>query len=92
LSRGSREQIGGLPVALRFWDGSELPAALAASADTLVVREPTALVGVLRDPGELGLARAWVAGELDLEGDLERALRMAEQLREIRPSRATEPP
>ncbi|GAA2307126.1 cyclopropane-fatty-acyl-phospholipid synthase family protein [Streptomyces kunmingensis] len=60
-----------LPVRLRAWDGSE---AGPPGAPVLVVRSRRALRRLLWKPGELGLARAWVAGELDVEGDLYGAL------------------
>ncbi|MGW7198140.1 class I SAM-dependent methyltransferase [Streptomyces chryseus] len=60
-----------LPVRVRAWDGSE---AGPADAPVLVVRSRRALRRLLWKPGELGLARAWVAGELDIEGDLYEAL------------------
>ena len=67
--------IAALPrVALRFWDGSELPAE-GRPAATVLVRDPEAIVHVLHAPGQLGLARAWVGGLLDVEGDLEAVLR-----------------
>ncbi|MFE1954447.1 class I SAM-dependent methyltransferase [Streptomyces sp. NPDC059524] len=56
-----------LPVRLRAWDGSE---AGPPDAPALVVRHRRALRRLLWKPGELGLARAWVAGDLDVEGDL----------------------
>ncbi|MFJ8668326.1 class I SAM-dependent methyltransferase [Streptomyces sp. NPDC093600] len=56
-----------LPVRLRAWDGSE---AGPVGGPVLVVRERRALRRLLWKPGELGLARAWVAGEIDVEGDL----------------------
>ncbi|MEU6391262.1 cyclopropane-fatty-acyl-phospholipid synthase family protein [Streptomyces sp. NPDC046939] len=67
------EQLLGseLPVRLRAWDGSE---AGPPGAPVLVVRSRRALRRLLWKPGELGLARAWVAGELDVEGDLYAAL------------------
>ncbi|MFJ8933278.1 class I SAM-dependent methyltransferase [Streptomyces sp. NPDC102364] len=63
------EQLFGveLPVRLRAWDGSE---AGPPDAPVLIVRSRRALRRLLWKPGELGLARAWVAGELDVEGDL----------------------
>ncbi|MFI1397360.1 class I SAM-dependent methyltransferase [Streptomyces sp. NPDC020681] len=66
-----------LPVRIRAWDGSESgpPGATAdKSAPVLVVRHRRALRRLLWRPGELALARAWVAGEIDVEGDLYRAL------------------
>ncbi|MFN0026585.1 MAG: class I SAM-dependent methyltransferase [Acidimicrobiales bacterium] len=41
----------------------------------LVVRREEALAHLVRAPGELGLARAYVSGALDIEGDLFGALR-----------------
>ena len=70
------------PLAVRFWDGSVLPATgELADPPTLVLRSKRALAYLLRAPGELGLGRAWVAGELDLEGDLERVLGWRDSLR-----------
>ncbi|MFD9488363.1 class I SAM-dependent methyltransferase [Streptomyces sp. NPDC059991] len=60
-----------LPVRVRAWDGSE---AGPPGAPVVVLRHRRALRRLLWKPGELGLARAWVAGELDIEGDLYLAL------------------
>ncbi|MFF9170342.1 MULTISPECIES: class I SAM-dependent methyltransferase [unclassified Streptomyces] len=67
------EQLLGvpLPVRIRAWDGSQ---AGPPGAPALVVRNRRALRRLLFKPGELGLARAWVAGDLDIEGDLYTAL------------------
>ena len=67
------EQLLGVPapVRIRAWDGSETG---PPGAPVLVVRHRRALRRLLCKPGELGLARAWVAGELDVEGDLYEAL------------------
>lgn len=67
------EQLLGvpLPVRIRAWDGSQ---AGPPGAPTLVVRNRRAVRRLLFKPGELGLARAWVAGDLDIEGDLYTAL------------------
>ncbi|MFF3878618.1 class I SAM-dependent methyltransferase [Streptomyces sp. NPDC001978] len=67
------EQLLGapLPVRIRAWDGSQ---AGPPAGPVLVVRNRRALRRLLWKPGELGLARAWVAGELDVDGDLYGAL------------------
>jgi cyclopropane-fatty-acyl-phospholipid synthase len=65
---------GSLPVHLRCWDGSELPAA-DAGAPTVVLTSPVALRRILWAPGEVGLSRAYVSGDLDVEGDLADAFR-----------------
>ena len=87
-----------LPIRLRAWDGSEAggssgvcaaAAAAAAAAGspeaepTAVLRSPAALRRLAWHPNELGLAQAYVTGELDLEGDL------TEALRRFRPETAT---
>lgn len=61
-----------VPVGIRAWDGSR-----AGPHDTpqVVLRSPRALRRVLADPGELGLARAYVSGDLDVDGDLAAGLR-----------------
>jgi cyclopropane-fatty-acyl-phospholipid synthase len=66
-------RLSTLPVTVRFWDGSELPGGDGSAA--VVVRSPSAVAHLLRAPGQLGLARAWVEGSLDVEGDLEVILR-----------------
>jgi cyclopropane-fatty-acyl-phospholipid synthase len=54
------------PFALRFWDGSEL-AATAPGGPVFTVRSPTAVAHMLRAPGQLGLGRAYAAGELEAD-------------------------
>ncbi|KUO18965.1 class I SAM-dependent methyltransferase [Streptomyces dysideae] len=73
--KGLMEQLLGvpLPVRIRAWDGSQ---AGPPGAPTLVVRNRRAVRRLLWKPGELGLARAWVAGDLDIEGDLYAALEL----------------
>ncbi|MCH0538361.1 class I SAM-dependent methyltransferase [Streptomyces sp. MUM 203J] len=61
-----------LPLRVRAWDGSE--AGPPGEGPVLIVRHRRALRRMVWKPGELGLARAWVAGDLDVEGDLFRAL------------------
>ncbi|MER7990045.1 cyclopropane-fatty-acyl-phospholipid synthase family protein [Streptomyces noursei] len=60
-----------LPVRIRAWDRSE---AGPPGAPALVFHNRRALRRLLFKPGELGLARAWVAGDVDVEGDLYEAL------------------
>ncbi|WP_395360953.1 class I SAM-dependent methyltransferase [Streptomyces sp. YH02] len=68
LTSLAEELLGGpLPVRLRAWDGSE---AGPVGGPVLIVRDRRALRRMIWKPGELGMARAWVAGELDVEGDL----------------------
>jgi cyclopropane-fatty-acyl-phospholipid synthase len=60
-----------LPVRIRAWDGSE---AGPPGAPVLVVNHRRALRRLLWRPGELGLARSWVAGDIEVDGDLYEAL------------------
>ncbi|HSA48717.1 MAG TPA: class I SAM-dependent methyltransferase [Yinghuangia sp.] len=72
LARLVRTPLGGsLPLRIRAWDGSE---AGPPGGPVLVVRNRRALRRLLWKPGELGLGRAWVAGDLDIDGDLYEAL------------------
>ena len=61
-------RLQALPFTLRFWDGSTL--AGESPTPVTVVRSPKALAYLLRAPNQIGLARAWVTGVLDVEGDL----------------------
>jgi cyclopropane-fatty-acyl-phospholipid synthase len=63
---------GTLPVRLRAWDGST---AGPLGAPTVVLGSPDALRRLMARPGELGLAQAYVTGELDVDGDLLDGLR-----------------
>ena len=56
-----------LPLRLRAWDGSE---AGPPGAPVVVVRSRRALRRIVWAPGQLGLGRAYVAGEIDVEGDM----------------------
>ena len=68
-----RDLVGtGLPVGLRAWDGSY---AGPPEKPVIELRSPAALRRLLWAPGELGLAQAYVTGELDVDGDLAEGLR-----------------
>jgi cyclopropane-fatty-acyl-phospholipid synthase len=56
-----------LPVRLRAWDGTE---AGPDDAPLIIIRSPQAVRRLVWAPDEVGLARAYVAGELDTEGEL----------------------
>ncbi|NYJ02236.1 cyclopropane-fatty-acyl-phospholipid synthase [Nocardioides thalensis] len=72
LARTVEPFVGGeLPVRLQAWDGSE---AGPPDAPLVVLRSPSALRRLLRHPGELGAAQAYVTGDLDVPGDLDEAL------------------
>ncbi|MEU8076044.1 cyclopropane-fatty-acyl-phospholipid synthase family protein [Catellatospora citrea] len=60
------------PVRVRAWDGSEYG---PFDGPVLHIRDRTALRRLLWSPDELGLAQAYVVGELDVDGDLAEGLR-----------------
>ena len=60
------------PFTVRFWDGSELPAT-NGGGPAFTVRSPRAVAHALRASGQLGLGRAYVAGELAVD-DLDAVL------------------
>src|SRR5215813_359437 len=55
-------------IGVAAYDGSRVEPDGAVA--TIVVRRPEAVGRLVRAPGELGLVRAYVSGDLDLEGDL----------------------
>jgi cyclopropane-fatty-acyl-phospholipid synthase len=74
-----RELVAALPqrpFALRFWDGTEVPAT-DPDAPTFSFRSPEALAHVIRAPGELGLGRAYVLGLIETD-DIEKSLRVVD--------------
>jgi len=57
-----------LPVRLRCWDGGEWGPAGASAV--VVLRRRRALRTLVWQPDELGLGRAYVSGDLDIDGDM----------------------
>ncbi|HEY9429216.1 MAG TPA: cyclopropane-fatty-acyl-phospholipid synthase family protein [Gemmatimonadaceae bacterium] len=77
---------------VRYWDGSEeQPApprtlstqqgAVAKPSFTLVIRSSGGLRRMLIPPSELRFGEAYVRGDIDIEGDMEAAAGLAEELR-----------
>jgi cyclopropane-fatty-acyl-phospholipid synthase len=56
-----------LPVRIRAWDGTE---AGPADGPVMVLKSRRALRRLVWAPGELGLARGYVCGDIDIDGDL----------------------
>jgi cyclopropane-fatty-acyl-phospholipid synthase len=71
-----------LPVRLEFWDGSEIESDAPNPPGTVRVNSPEAVRRLLWSPDELGLGRAYVAGDLDADGDI---VAMVEVLRDATP-------
>ena len=72
LRREMAAALPARPFALEFWDGSQL-AATTDGGPVFTVRSPAAVAHLLRSPGELGLGRAYAAGELTVD-DLDRVI------------------
>jgi cyclopropane-fatty-acyl-phospholipid synthase len=64
----------GLPLAIEAFDGSR--AGPSDAMCTIRIKDPRALNYVATAPSDLGLARAYVAGYMDLDGDMFTALMM----------------
>jgi cyclopropane-fatty-acyl-phospholipid synthase len=77
-------RLARLPLAIRFWDDSSLAPKSPDSAPVVVARERRAIAHLLRQPGQIGLARAWVDGSLTVQGDLDDVLRVRRAMSGIR--------
>ncbi|HEU5303732.1 MAG TPA: cyclopropane-fatty-acyl-phospholipid synthase family protein [Gemmatimonadales bacterium] len=54
------------PFAIHFWDGTVVPPT-RTGGPVLTARSPRAVSHVLRAPGQLGLGRAYVSGQLEVD-------------------------
>jgi cyclopropane-fatty-acyl-phospholipid synthase len=78
---GSEDAPGSeLPIRVRAWDGSAIG---PAGAPAFVIRHRRALRRLLWKPGEIGLVRAYIAGDLDIEGDIFAALGAVQRVMRI---------
>jgi cyclopropane-fatty-acyl-phospholipid synthase len=77
---------GDAPVEFRAYDGTR--AGPEGAPATVVIRSPRALRRLVTQPNELGLGRAYVAGEIDLDGDIFSILSLQDQLEGMRVSPA----
>ena len=64
------------PLTFEFWDGSELG---SDGPGRIKLRSPRALQRIMWSPDELGMTRAFVAGDLDAEGNVATVLRTLQQ-------------
>ncbi|MGK2955851.1 MAG: class I SAM-dependent methyltransferase [Solirubrobacterales bacterium] len=81
VSKVEARLSGPLPAAVRFWDGSEFgPGDPGSAKDTIVVRNKRGLTYVVMRPDQVGIARGWVSGDIELEGDLERVMMAGSRL------------
>jgi cyclopropane-fatty-acyl-phospholipid synthase len=68
------------PFTIELWDGTSLPATNGDAGPTFTVRSERALAHALRAPGQLGLGRAYVAGEIEVD-DVDRVLDLLDSWR-----------
>jgi len=66
LRREIERSLPSRPFAVAFWDGSRLEAT-DGDGPTFTVRSPRAAAHALRAPGQLGLGRAYVSGEIEVD-------------------------
>ncbi len=79
LGRLLEELLGSdSPVAVRAYDGTQFGSPDAKA--TIVIHSPDAFRRILTRPGELGFARAYVAGDADIEGDVFELFRLQERI------------
>ena len=71
--------VAGTSVAVTAYDGTR--AGPAAPGATVAVRSADALRRMLTAPGQLGFARAYVAGDIDVDGDIYTVLELEHRLK-----------
>jgi cyclopropane-fatty-acyl-phospholipid synthase len=66
LRREIEARIPERPFKVEFWDGTQLPAS-NGSGPTFYIRSSRAAAHALRAPGQLGLGRAYVSGDIEVD-------------------------
>jgi cyclopropane-fatty-acyl-phospholipid synthase len=66
LRREIEARLPERPFTVEFWDGTRL-SSTSGNGPTFSVRSPRAAAHVLRAPGQLGLGRAYVSGEIEVD-------------------------
>jgi cyclopropane-fatty-acyl-phospholipid synthase len=75
LRREIETRLPERPFTIEFWDGSSVPSTSEDTGPTFRVRSPKALAHALRAPGQLGLGRAYVSGEIEVD-DIDAVIRV----------------
>lgn len=71
--------VAGTSVAVEAYDGTR--AGATPPEVTVVIRSADALRRMLTSPGQLGFARAYIAGDIDVAGDVYTVLQLQERLK-----------
>jgi cyclopropane-fatty-acyl-phospholipid synthase len=89
LRRLDGGRIAELPVDVELWDGSRLPSRSSNRTPSLGrLRVDRRAVGhLVHEPNQLGLTRAFIAGDLTFDGDLEALLAERVRFRSLRPTK-----
>src|SRR6185369_9637623 len=66
LTREIERALPDRPFTIEFWDGSRIPAT-NGGGPTFTARSKDALAYAVAAPGQLGLGRAYVAGEIQVD-------------------------
>jgi cyclopropane-fatty-acyl-phospholipid synthase len=69
--------LDGSPIRFEMWDQSALGP--TESDGVLIVRSPNALRRLIWSPNDLGIARAYITGDIDVEGDLVEILKVLDR-------------
>jgi cyclopropane-fatty-acyl-phospholipid synthase len=67
LREGIERALPERPFTVELWDGTTVPATDGKDAPTFTVTSRRALAHMLRAPGQLGLGRAYVAGDIEVD-------------------------
>ena len=85
-ARTALEMLFGRPdersFAVEFWNGEVEPASDSTPAFTLVLKHAGTLRRMLHPPFELSICEAYIAGDFDIRGDIERATALGGELRD----------
>src|SRR6478736_984569 len=76
LRKELSEALPDRPFSVRFWDGTSLPST-TGEGPAFTVRSPAAVGHALRAPGQLGVGRAYVSGDLAVD-DIDAVMQLLE--------------
>jgi cyclopropane-fatty-acyl-phospholipid synthase len=71
------------PFAFRLWDGTLVTLGQGTPVVTIRVHAPDTFLRLIRDPSPLNFAEAYVQSAIDLDGDLFKAMSVANAVEEI---------